>query len=160
MARPKKDINWAEVESAMMASENQEEIAASQGVDRNTLSRRFYEEYEEDYIAYSARLYKKCDGLLRDAQIRSAMKGNSNMLLWLGKVRLGQKEPDGVQMTSPMDSLHALQHQIMEISNKLETVLDENRRLKTSLGIGDQESKPIQNESKAEQELLGSDTSF
>jgi hypothetical protein len=94
MARGPKPINWKEVEFAMMCSENQAEIAASQGVCTRTLQTRFEEEYGIDYLVYCAQLHKKGDILLREAQMKTALKGNSNMQMFLGRVRLGQKEAE------------------------------------------------------------------
>jgi len=141
MARGPKEINWKEVESAMMASENQDEIAASQGVTRQTLRDRFMQEFGTDYLSYSQALYKKGNALLREAQMKSAMKGNSNMLLWLGKVRLDQKEPDGALRESPRQNEISYDHEIMKLKNLL-----------TKNGISYDDDKP-----KTEPEFCGSD---
>ena len=158
--RPEIPIDWKDVEYSMMCCENQEEVAALHGMSVDTLQIRFKEHYGENYSAYSARLYSKGDGVIRRSQIESAEKGNTTMQLWLGKVRLGQKEPDGVNNTSPNDSLHALQHQIMQISNKLDMVTDENKQLKQRLGILPEETISTNDgdQPQTEQEFLGGDT--
>lgn len=119
MARGPKPINWKEVEFAMMCSENQDEIAASQGLGRDAFRERFKREYGVDYYAYSAQLHKKGNILLREAQMKSALKGNSNMQMYLGQVRLGQVKAES--KTTPInDSSLSDQHEIMRLRYLLE----------------------------------------
>jgi hypothetical protein len=136
-----KPIDWKQVEFAMMSSECQYEIAASQGVDRDTLRRRFQEEYGVDYTTYSAQMHKKGNILLRQAQMKSALKGSSTMQLWLGKIRLGQAEPDGSSRESPKQDEINIQHENMKLKNLL-----------AQHGIPLDDNKP-----ETEQELFGSD---
>lgn len=126
MAPVPKPIDWKRVEFAMMCSCNQDEIAASQHLSRDQLRERFKEHYGIEYSAYSALLYSQGDILLKEAQMKSAMKGNSNMLMFLGKVRLSQKEPDGTRADAPNekqldkeDELLKMQAENAELKEKL-----------------------------------------
>lgn len=96
MAPQKKPINWKEVETAMMAGSTQIRIAGHQGVEADTLRRRFEEEYGETYTVYEARLHRKGEALLEVAQIQKALNnespGSTQMLIWLGKQKLGQRD--------------------------------------------------------------------
>jgi hypothetical protein len=66
-----------------------EEIASAMDTDLDTLEN----EWNRGYFGAA---YKKgadsCNMRLRRAQVNSALSGNSTMLVWLGKVRLGQTE--------------------------------------------------------------------
>ena len=115
MAPVPKPIDWKRVEFAMMCSCNQEEIAASQGVHIDTLRDRFREHYGVEYSAFSAMLYQQGDLLLREAQMKNALKGNSNMQMFLGKVRLGQKEPDGTRTDAPNEKNLGVEHELLSM---------------------------------------------
>ena len=86
MGRPKKaiDLKLAEKLAAIMCT--QEEIAGILDVSLSTLKRA------EDFCT----IYKKAqDGAkmsIRRSQFRKALAGDTTMLIWLGKVYLGQRE--------------------------------------------------------------------
>lgn len=100
MARPKKtiDYNLAEKLSQIMCS--QEEIANILEVSVKTLQR------DEEFC----RLFKKGQDTgrmsLKRKQFETAMKGNTAMLIWLGKNYLGQKEvPDDFGVAEDSEDL-------------------------------------------------------
>ena len=130
MAPVKKPINWPEVEVAMMAGSTQEKIASSQNIDRDTLRVRFREEYGEEDSAYQARKAQQGESLLEVAQFRKALdnsaKGNTNMLIWLGKVRLGQREPEAIMSNtkSPNDIDIEKEHENIHLKHKLQKYID------------------------------------
>lgn len=86
MGRPRKklDLELAKKLAAIMCT--QEEIAGILDVSLSTLKR------SEDFCT----IYKKAqDGAkmsIRRSQFRKALGGDTTMLIWLGKVYLGQKE--------------------------------------------------------------------
>lgn len=63
---------------------NNTEIANFLSIDDTTLKRNY-----EKFLTKGRDILKK---KLRKKQIEVAMKGNATMLIWLGKVLLGQKE--------------------------------------------------------------------
>ena len=67
----------------------QEEIASMMDTDLKTLDNEWNSEYFR--TAYKKGL-DRCNMRLRQAQVNAAMSGNSTLLVWLGKVRLGQTE--------------------------------------------------------------------
>lgn len=86
MARPKKILDYELIEKLANILCTQEEIASISGCDVRTLQR------DSEFC----RVYKKGqDGgktSLRRAQFKSALSGNSTMLVWLGKQYLNQRE--------------------------------------------------------------------
>lgn len=93
MAPHKKEINWDLVELYVKAGCCQTRIAESLFIDRDTLRARVKEKYGVEYSAFSAALQSEGKLLIEAKQYDKAMKGYWPALLWLGKVKLGQKEP-------------------------------------------------------------------
>ncbi len=93
MACPKKVINWKEVDEKLEAGSSGTEVASALGMHPDTLYLRCVKEKEMGFSEYS-QIKRACgDVRLRNAQFKSAMDGNITMQIWLGKVRLKQKEP-------------------------------------------------------------------
>lgn len=94
MARPPKEIDWKVVEQKMQAGNTAKKIAQDLYIDTDTLYDRFKKEYGKSFSVISADFYTAGNQNIEYMQYMKAMSGDSKMLLWLGKVRLGQKEPD------------------------------------------------------------------
>lgn len=94
MARPEKPIDWKKVEEMLMANCHGTEISAYYDMHPDTFYRRVEEEYGMGFTAFSAEKKRKGDILLRQAQYSKAIKGDNTMLIWLGKLRLDQKDPE------------------------------------------------------------------
>jgi hypothetical protein len=86
MARPKKLIDPEQVATLARIDCTMIEIAAVVKCSVDTLERRFAD------VIKAAR--EEGNSSLRRRQHELAMDGNPTMLIWLGKQRLGQKEPD------------------------------------------------------------------
>lgn len=84
MARPKADINGAEVLKLASLYCSDKEIAEWFGVSVDTITRRFADVLAKGRADLKTRI--------RKAQIRLALKGNAVMLIWLGKQYLGQSD--------------------------------------------------------------------
>jgi hypothetical protein len=84
MARPKLEIDEKQVEYLAMAYCTDEEIAAKVGCSVDTLTRRFAESIKKGKGSARASL--------RGKQFELAMKGNTTLLIWLGKQYLGQRD--------------------------------------------------------------------
>jgi hypothetical protein len=148
MARTPVPIDWKLVDDYLELGATQEEIAESFGLERDQLRRRFKEKHNIDYVAYAAQFKRRGQMQIRRAQFDNAVAGNTQLLLWLGKVLCGQREVESVQNVAPnqsvIDSTHEnmlLKARVEELEKKLDVVPRENR-----------------NEPKTEQELCGSDT--
>lgn len=103
MARPLKEINWDEVELKMKAGCSAKEICGSY-MDLDTFYRRFKDEYGKSFGDYSARFHETGKGNIKAKQYSKAMEGNIQMLLWLGKNWLGQKDREEDKGMSPNDT--------------------------------------------------------
>jgi len=84
MARPKKQIDQSMVEKLAMIMCTMNEIASVVGCSVDTLERRFADVIKEGQA--------KGKTSLRRWQYQAAEKGNTAMLIWLGKQFLGQTE--------------------------------------------------------------------
>lgn len=84
MARPQKPINAETVRKLARASLSVAEMASILECHPRTLQRRYAAAMEKGRLSGDASLRRK--------QFQLAMKGDRVMLIWLGKVRLGQRE--------------------------------------------------------------------
>ena len=102
MGRPKKEINWKIVEAKMSAGCSAEEIYNDPDtmMDKGTFYDRFNEEYGESFSTYSHKLHSNGKGNIRFMQYQKAMKGNTTLLILLGKHWLGQKEQENITQIS------------------------------------------------------------
>lgn len=117
MARPKKPINWDVVEKRMEAGCSAKEIAASIPVEINTFYDRFKEEFGCGFGDFADTFCSAGDGNLRYTQYMKALSGNLNMLMFLGKERLGQGKDE--VMKSPYEETLELRHENMILRNRL-----------------------------------------
>jgi len=85
-------IDWSLVDKYLIGGAKGTEIAGAIGVHEETLYNRCKEEQGMIYTAYSAKLKQKGDTMLHTKQFQVAMNGNTSMLIWLGKQRLGQTD--------------------------------------------------------------------
>lgn len=97
--RPKAEIDWNYVGKMLEAGAFAEGIAATIGIDRDTLYNRCKTDLNQDFSAFSQEKKAKGEELLRVAQFKQAIGGNTTMLIWLGKQRLGQTEKSQQEIT-------------------------------------------------------------
>lgn len=88
--RPLIDINWDLVDGMLRAQSNGVEIAGTLGMHPHTFYDRVAIEKGISFTDYASKLKAAGLGLFRLKQYNSAMKGNSNLLIHLGKELLGQ----------------------------------------------------------------------
>ena len=92
MARPRKEIDRKQFESLCGLQCTKEEICDFFELTDKTLDRWCRETYESSF----SDVFKQKRGLgkisLRRAQYETALKGNTSLLIWLGKQYLGQTE--------------------------------------------------------------------
>ena len=84
MARPKKNIDVELIEELAGLNCSMEEIGRIVGGSARTLQR--------SYVAVIKRGRESVKTSLKKKQYEVAMKGNPAMLIWLGKIILGQKD--------------------------------------------------------------------
>lgn len=93
MARPKKVIDVRALEELASLHCTIAEMAAVLGVSSDTLERRF-----RDVMAAGKERGRE---KLRRAQWKAAMKGNTAMLIWLGKNMLDQRDKQSQEISGP-----------------------------------------------------------
>lgn len=94
-ARPNKPIDWDLVDKLLEAGCLGTEIAANFDMHPNTFYDRCQLEKKMGFTEYQAQKRGKGDSILRAVQFQTAVKDKDrSMLIWLGKQRLGQKEPE------------------------------------------------------------------
>ena len=119
-----KPINWDLVELYVKSGATQLKIARSLKISDDTLRRRVKKKYKKDYAVFAAELQSEGDVLIEAQQFQKAMKGYWPALLWLGKVRLGQREPEMTQMLAVNQKeidqsayIMQLEHEIVKLKN-------------------------------------------
>ena len=101
LGRPKADINWDMVDEYLIAGCSGREIAGLIGLNPATIYDRCEKDHGIPFSDYSQQRYSKGESLIRQKQFLKALKGDGDntMLIWLGKTRLGQKEPtNGIEV--------------------------------------------------------------
>lgn len=129
MARPHKTINWDIVERLIECGSNGIEIAAKFRIQDDTFYKRFKEEYGCNFQDYRGK-YK--DAGLADLRlmihskaINNKAPGNSNLLIFLAKCKLGYREPDVISATPAHQPEIDKDHLIMELQHRI-ALLEEN----------------------------------
>lgn len=97
--RPQSKIDWNEVDRYLEAGCTGSEIAGMLGIAPDTLYHRCGTDHNVNFSSYSQQKKAKGEALLRTKQFQLAMKGDRTLLVWLGKNRLGQREPRDVNET-------------------------------------------------------------
>ena len=90
--RPIKPIDWALVDELLMAGCTGPEIAPHFDMHPTTFYERVSLEKGMNFTNYSQDKKCKGDSILKHAQYKYAAKGNVPLLMFLGKVRLAQRE--------------------------------------------------------------------
>lgn len=85
-------IDWDTVGKLLEADCKTVDIARQLGVSEMTLYRRCKSDLNVSYVTFSQQKKMLGDNLLRAKQYQTAMSGNTTMLVWLGKQRLGQSD--------------------------------------------------------------------
>lgn len=118
MPKAFKELDWDKINLYLKAGATQTRIAESLGINRDTLRDRVKEKYGVEYSAYSASMRSTGELLIEATQLQKALAGNITMLLWLGKVKLGQKEPDSISTIAVNQAEIDKDHEIMRLKNE------------------------------------------
>jgi len=94
MGRPQKPIDWNLVNTLLQAGCTGTEIAANFHIHCDTFYRRVQEEFGVSFTIYAGEYEEKGKSKIRLAQFEKALEKDNSMLIWVGKQRLGQREPD------------------------------------------------------------------
>lgn len=124
MAPNEKVINWDLVELYLKAGCSQTKIAQSLFIDEDTLRRRVKSKYGIEYGVLAANLRSEGDMLIEAKQFEKAAKGYWPALLWLGKVRLSQKEPETNEFKATNQPQIDYEHVIMAKDHEIDVLKD------------------------------------
>ncbi len=92
--RPQKEINWDTFEQLCKIQCTQSEIASVLCLNVDTVHDRAVKHYKMPYSEIFKRFSEDGKSSLRRAQFKAALGGNVTMLIWLGKIVLGQRDVD------------------------------------------------------------------
>lgn len=92
-------FDWKLIDEMLEAGSPGTEVAGSLGISEFTLYRYFPKHQGISFSDYKAAKQAKGEGVIRLIQYREAKNGNNNQLIWLGKNRLGQREPSNQDRT-------------------------------------------------------------
>ncbi len=116
--------DWERVELYMKSGATQKKIAESFGIEPDTLRKKFVERYQEDYQQVQLRFNSMGQLLIEATQMQQALSGNIKMLIWLGKVRCGQRETDIASTIPVMQPDIDKDHLIMQLEHKIATLTE------------------------------------
>lgn len=124
--RPHIPIDWELLDQLLEAGCDGVEVAAEFNIHPHTLYDKVRAKYGMLFTDYSATKHSKGKGALRLEQHKKAFnyktKGSTQMLIWLGKVRLGQREPEPIKEKPPNDDkIDTLLMQIKAPENQVKT---------------------------------------
>lgn len=141
MSRPEKSINWDEVQEFLSTGCLGTEIAAYYDMHPTTFYRRVEEKFNMSFTEYSQEKKQIGDALIRRAQFHKALginkEGDNTMLIWLGKQRLGQKEPE----KTPEDLIdEKFEERYKSFMNQLDKLQTSTRRIDDNNNNNEQKS--------------------
>jgi hypothetical protein len=99
VGNPQKAIDWDVVDDYLISGLLGSKIADALGIHPDTLYQRCEIEKGTNWSAYLQQKRMKGDGLLHKAQFSKALEGDTSLLIFLGKVRLEQREVAPVTAT-------------------------------------------------------------
>ncbi len=123
MARPQKEINWDIVEKYAQAGCSGVGIAGKFNIQSDTFYRRFKEQYGFSFQDYrdDAQETGKSDlmAMLHAKALNNKAPGNSHLLMFLAKTKLGMKEPEITNLFAPNQAILDQNHLIMQLQNRI-----------------------------------------
>jgi hypothetical protein len=121
--------DWEKIELYMKSGASQKRIAAAFNMSEVSLRAKVEAKYGDSYSSVNQSFATLGEILIEATQFQKALSGNVPMLLWLGKVRCNQREPELVSSIPPnqdeMDKTHTiiqLQHENRELKEKIEKI--------------------------------------
>lgn len=114
----KKEINWDMLELYLKAGCKQMNICKAFGIDDDTLRYKVKNKYGIDYAELSGQLRSEGEMLIEAQQFQKAMKGYWPALHWLGKCRIGQREPEMLNQLAANQPNIDQSHRIMELEHE------------------------------------------
>jgi hypothetical protein len=122
--RPELIIDWEEVKKLLRAGCTQTEVAGAIGISLSTLKAKTEATHGIPLSYYAQEHRKRGEAYLRLHQYEKAIgttkDGDNTLLIWLGKVRLQQKEPTEKREVSPelVKGFEGLMNEITKMQEK------------------------------------------
>lgn len=116
--------DWERIELYMKAGATQQKIADAFRIHPQTLSTKVSQRYNEPYEQVVAGFRSLGEILIEATQFQKALAGNVPMLLWLGKIRCGQREPDIASTKPPLEEQYDKDHLIMKLQHKIDQMTE------------------------------------
>lgn len=113
------EIDWNLVDELLQKGNSGVGIASSLGIHFETLYDRCFDKFGKMWSQYSQEKRQKGITKLLAKQYDVAMKGNTTMLIWVGKQMAGQKENNLPIEEAPKQDEINKDHKIMELENKI-----------------------------------------
>lgn len=136
MARPKKEINWDVVEKLIECGCSGIEIAAKFRIKSDTFYIRFKQEYKCSFQDYRGETQEAgladLRSMLHAKALHNKAPGNSNLLIFLARTRLGMKEPELFNNLSTNQQQIDQSHIIMQKDHQIELQKQEIESLKSN----------------------------
>ena len=114
--RPQKPIDWNRVDELILKGCLGTEIAPRFDMHAVTFYNRVELEKGVTFTEYCIQKRPEGEGMLREAQFDKAMKGDTSMLIWMGKQRLNQRETTTIDVPpETVKSFQGLMEQLEEL---------------------------------------------
>lgn len=123
LGRPPKPINWKAVDTMIEGRASQRNICKKLEIDKSTFIRRFKEHHGIDFTTYATEHLSVGAENIILTQYARALKGNTQLLILLGKEWCGQGEKDKVESTVPNQAY-------LDVQQRLYAALYEIEKLK------------------------------
>lgn len=113
-------IDWDKANKMIKAGANSKQVAAGLGVSLQTFINKIRDRYGIKLSEYMNHYRSSGEAWIYEKQYDIASEGNTQMLIWLGKVRLGQKEAADVCENAPNQEMIEKDHEIMRLNHELQ----------------------------------------
>lgn len=137
---PPKDIDWNRVDKLLISGAPSTKIADALGISTDTLYNRCQTDKGINYSAYSQQKKQCGDVILQEAQFDKAIgntdKGDTTLLIWLGKTRLDQRESVAVTV-SPQheESFKSLMKEVADMQGFRQNVSSDKAQTEDENGL-------------------------
>jgi len=129
MGRKKIEFDWDRLDKFLMSGCSGAQSAAAVGISFDTLNRRCQSEKKTTFATYAAKLRQKGDSMLHAKQYQVAMDGNTTLLVWLGKQRLGQSDQprEKQEFNGTLSNLLSVMH-LIKSSEDFESLVELSKK--------------------------------
>ena len=132
--KTKANLNWDLIDKMLAKGSFATEIAAKIGVHPDTLYNRCKTDKNSEFSAYAQQKRSIGDISIREKQFDIAVEeGNVTMLIWLGKIRLGQTETQALSTDAPKQDQIEAENLIMLQKNEIADLKKTNEEILSKL---------------------------